>query len=782
MATLYQHLSATPRRMLLAIARARDIRFPWEAPRSALVELLAAALADAGALDRVLQALPAAERSVLEDLLAAGGRMPRRHLAGRYGEVRPYRPWQPGAPRRPWEAPISPLERLCFLGVIFLDGSSDDLAVPDDMIPHLPALELAPPEPAPARGDAEPALLAAHDLACLLGLLQRDDLRPRHGRWLPPRPLRAWGERCARPPARPAAAGELQTGRRRFLHYLAEAAGLLGLAGPYLKPTPAAWLWLADSPAGRLDRLWQALAAPDGELWLAYRLPGHALLPAPALARLAAAVAEALRELDPADPLVFADGLLRRRPALRDLLPANLLEPETALLETIHDLLAGPYVWLGVGRLEDWKNGEDPPAFQPSRPVLRLTAWGAAWLGLAPPPETPSPPRFAVAAEAAADPEAGAPAGALVFSQAGGLPDPADLVVLMDVAAGSREFELGVGGLSFEFETGVLTPNSNSNSLLKLPTQTPSSYRLTPASFARALGRGWSAPALLDALDRLAERPLTGQERAMLRAWAEAAGRTAIRRLTVLETTDPGVIARLAATRRGRALIVRTLSPRAVVVDPARLDQLVRRLEQQEGVPPAVGSGESGVESLSREFELGVRTPGSNSQLPTQTPYSSGAAHLWLALHVLQGLGEFIRLPARTPQALWEGLAALAGPDALGAAETAAEAALEALREALVGRVPFPPWPEDGLPVEESRAVIQAALAGGQALDMDYYTAGRDALTRRVVEPWRLEGRGGVIYLVGFCRRAQAERVFRLDRIRRVVLVEPGEAEKGFEV
>jgi proteasome accessory factor C len=73
------------------------------------------------------------------------------------------------------------------------------------------------------------------------------------------------------------------------------------------------------------------------------------------------------------------------------------------------------------------------------------------------------------------------------------------------------------------------------------------------------------------------------------------------------------------------------------------------------------------------------------------------------------------------------------------------------------------------LPVEESLAVIQEALAEGQALEMDYYTAGRDELTHRLVEPYRLEQRGDVHYLVGFCHRAQAERVFRVDRIRSIV-------------
>ncbi len=104
----------------------------------------------------------------------------------------------------------------------------------------------------------------------------------------------------------------------------------------------------------------------------------------------------------------------------------------------------------------------------------------------------------------------------------------------------------------------------------------------------------------------------------------------------------------------------------------------------------------------------------------------------------------------------------------------------------MVGRIPFPPWPEEGLPVEESLALIRQALAEGQALEMDYYTAGRDVLTHRVVEPYRLEKRGApsassgqsVYYLVGFCRRAQAERVFRLDRIHHIAIVKPDDVEK----
>jgi hypothetical protein len=798
MTTLREALEMTSWRTLRAMGRQRGLRLSSNIHKAELVDRLVQVLPDPDNLDTAMALLAQPERHTLGQVLAAGGRLPGRYL------------------------PQAPLAALRHLGLVFYERATEDVFVPQELIPLLPAPEHAPPPlPAPEERSYELALVAAHDLACLLALLQREDVRPLHGCWLPPRLLATWGEMCAWPPAAPHVRSELQAGRRRFLHYLAEVAGLLGRAGPYLTPTPAAWLWLASPPAGRLNKLWHACVlpgdrhpAPDSQrdrIWRAYRLPGHGLLPAPT--RLATTVAHAMRDLDPAHPAAFAEALLARQPELRDLLPANLFEPHAALATTIVQLLAGPFVWLGAlsDRRGKGAGEQHRPGTGESR--LELTAWGAAWLGLAPAPEVPPPPRFGVTSEAASDSAAGEP-GALIFTLRQGMPDPAHLMVMEETGireSGVRESGIrtqgirdqgigdqaigssGRGPSSPDFLSPPARPPGRADSLspdsLSPDSLSPDSYRITPASFARALQRGWSAPALLDALEHLAERPLTGQERAMLRAWAEAAGRMAVRRLTVLEVTDPAIISHLAATRRGRDLIVRTLSPRAVVVDEARLDLLVRRLTHQEGVPPAVwsweygvGSRESGVRSRGsggalhrgRPSRRDARTP--NSLLPT--PYSrlpslrsSGAAHVWLALRVYQGLGEIIRLPARTPQTLLEYLAALADEDDLAAAETAAERVLNALREAMIGRVSFPPYPEDGLPLAESLALIRQALAGGQALEMDYYTAGRDVITHRIVEPYRLEERHGVHYLVGFCHRAQAERVFRLDRIRAIARV-----------
>lgn len=72
---------------------------------------------------------------------------------------------------------------------------------------------------------------------------------------------------------------------------------------------------------------------------------------------------------------------------------------------------------------------------------------------------------------------------------------------------------------------------------------------------------------------------------------------------------------------------------------------------------------------------------------------------------------------------------------------------------------------EGGGDERASTAVLRGALSRGRALRIVYFTAGRDAVSRRVVDPMRLlvvEGRG---YLEAWCRRAEGVRLFRLDRV-----------------
>lgn len=64
-------------------------------------------------------------------------------------------------------------------------------------------------------------------------------------------------------------------------------------------------------------------------------------------------------------------------------------------------------------------------------------------------------------------------------------------------------------------------------------------------------------------------------------------------------------------------------------------------------------------------------------------------------------------------------------------------------------------------------AILRSGLDEHRAVALEYYTYGRDELTRRVVEPHRLHHDAGQWYLSAWCRSSEGERLFRVDRVRR---------------
>jgi proteasome accessory factor C len=60
---------------------------------------------------------------------------------------------------------------------------------------------------------------------------------------------------------------------------------------------------------------------------------------------------------------------------------------------------------------------------------------------------------------------------------------------------------------------------------------------------------------------------------------------------------------------------------------------------------------------------------------------------------------------------------------------------------------------------------LRDALASGHRVHLSYYVPGRDEATERDVDPMRLLVVEGRTYLEGWCRRAEAVRLFRLDRV-----------------
>jgi proteasome accessory factor C len=63
---------------------------------------------------------------------------------------------------------------------------------------------------------------------------------------------------------------------------------------------------------------------------------------------------------------------------------------------------------------------------------------------------------------------------------------------------------------------------------------------------------------------------------------------------------------------------------------------------------------------------------------------------------------------------------------------------------------------------------LQDAEADDERVEIDYYSFARDEMTTRVIDPWRVFHAFGAWYVAAWCHRAQAERLFRVDRVRAV--------------
>ncbi|WP_372517087.1 helix-turn-helix transcriptional regulator [Mycolicibacterium frederiksbergense] len=73
---------------------------------------------------------------------------------------------------------------------------------------------------------------------------------------------------------------------------------------------------------------------------------------------------------------------------------------------------------------------------------------------------------------------------------------------------------------------------------------------------------------------------------------------------------------------------------------------------------------------------------------------------------------------------------------------------------------------EESTPAETDAAgAVRAAVRDGRAVTLEYYSASRDSLTTRTVDPIRVALIGDTSYLEAWCRSAEAVRLFRFDRI-----------------
>ena len=184
-----------------------------------------------------------------------------------------------------------------------------------------------------------------------------------------------------------------------------------------------------------------------------------------------------------------------------------------------------------------------------------------------------------------------------------------------------------------------------------------------------------------------------------------------------------------------------------------------------------------GVDRLHKDLELAVCTEfGSN--LLTLDIEAWGNT---IQVRDAQGIQAPLRFTESEGFSLLVGLDLLAqipGPHDLSAVATVSEKLRSAVGDAagLTEKLAIDsPAPVADSDVADVRAAIVGAINSTRAISLEYFSISRDAMSTRVVDPMGLLTTDGATYLQAWCRRAEAVRLFRLDRIRSLtVLDEPG--------
>lgn len=136
---------------------------------------------------------------------------------------------------------------------------------------------------------------------------------------------------------------------------------------------------------------------------------------------------------------------------------------------------------------------------------------------------------------------------------------------------------------------------------------------------------------------------------------------------------------------------------------------------------------------------------------------------------VVETADYFEGAPRLTPAETLSTLASALAVVASGQATPALESAVDKLAGTLA--------PETALEVDlagepELVGSLRQAAADKRVVNLTYTSLAKGGTTVRDVEPWSVFASLGNWYLVGYCRLAQAERIFRVDRIRELVLTD----------
>lgn len=206
----------------------------------------------------------------------------------------------------------------------------------------------------------------------------------------------------------------------------------------------------------------------------------------------------------------------------------------------------------------------------------------------------------------------------------------------------------------------------------------------------------------------------------------------------------------------------------------ARLLTMVPWLLNRQGIDIEDAARELGVSRRQIEEDLELLfvcgTPGHLPDDLIEAEWESGRVYLGNADPIARPL----RLGVDEALALIVGLRALAAVPGIGDREAIDRtlAKLESATGALSAASSRIQVAIDEGGEAEVLATAQQAIARRRRLHLRYLVAARDEATERDVDPMRVLGVDAAWYLEGWCHRAEAVRLFRLDRVEQITILD----------
>lgn len=255
--------------------------------------------------------------------------------------------------------------------------------------------------------------------------------------------------------------------------------------------------------------------------------------------------------------------------------------------------------------------------------------------------------------------------------------------------------------------------------------------KLTSLTVGYAAQRGWTLVQSLQILETATNAPVPFSLKQSVTRWHSNSKSHQLRPVYLLTTQHQEQLDQLLVRRQIRAKTHKRIGPRHAIVS-SQIEKPLRRCLHQQRIP------------LATALAL------------TKAAFDQ----TYLAELVLIGVGRILSEPglprhAAPPETLT--------PHQISEIEQRAEKLLAELRRTIAGF--------DQNPVSESLAVesliswISDAIESEQSIRIHYHGLADDKPRWRTVEPEWIETRKELAYLHAFCQVADAERVFRIDRI-----------------